>query len=66
MQDTHAEWRVDPNGLLRYKGVIYMPNDPAVKQEIMKMNYNNLHAGHFRVTKTIELIHQKYYWLEIT
>ena len=31
IEDTHAEWRVDPNGLLCYKKAIYMPNDPAVK-----------------------------------
>ena len=41
MEDTHAEWRVDPNGLLCYKGAIYMPNDPIVKQKIMKMNHND-------------------------
>ena len=56
MEDTYAEWRVDPNGLLHYKGAIYMPNDPAVKQEIMKMNHNDPHAGHFGVPKTTELI----------
>ena len=32
----------------------------------MKMNYDNLHAGHFGVTKTMELIYQKYHWLGIT
>src|SRR5437667_586246 len=65
MQDTHAEWRVDPNGLLRYKGAIYMPNDPAVKQEIMKMNHDDPHAGHFGVAKTMEVIRRKYHWLGI-
>ena len=43
-----------------------MPNDPAVKQEIMKMNHDDPHAGHFGVAKTTELICQKYYWLGIT
>ena len=57
MEDTHAEWRVDPNGLLCYKGAIYVPNDPVVKQEIMKMNHDDLHAGYFGVPKTMELIH---------
>ena len=31
MEDIHTEWQVDPNGLLCYKGAIYMPNDPTVK-----------------------------------
>ena len=66
MEDTHAEWRVDPNRLLHYKGAIYMPNDPTVKQEIMKMNHDDLYAGHFRVAKTMELICRKYHWLGIT
>ena len=65
MEDTHAEWRVDPNGLLRYKGAIYVPNDPAVKQEIIKMNHDNPHAGHFGVAKTTEVIRRKYHWLGI-
>ena len=34
-----------------------MPNDPTVKQEIMKINYNDLHMGYFGVTKTMELIY---------
>ena len=61
MQDTHTEWQVDLNGLLHYKGAIYVPNNPAVKQKIMKMNHDDLHAGHFRVTKTMKVIRRKYH-----
>ena len=33
-----------------------MPNNFTVKQEIMKINYDNLYIGYFGITKTIELI----------
>ena len=39
-----------------------MPNDPAVRQEIMKMNHDDPYGGHFGVARTTELIRRKYYW----
>jgi len=48
--------------LLCDRGSAYVPNDPAVRQKIMKMNHNDLYGGHFGVARTTELIHRKYYW----
>src|SRR3989440_2475418 len=60
--DTFRDWRVDQEGLLRYRGSAYVPNDPAVRQEIMKMNHDDPYGGHFGVARTTELIRRKYYW----
>ena len=60
--DTLRDWPVDQDGLLRYRGSAYVPNDPAVRQEIMKMNHDDPYGGHFGVARTTELIHRKYYW----
>ena len=60
--DTLRDWRVDQEGLLHYRGSAYVPNDPAVRQEIMKMNHDDPYGGHFGVARTMELIRRKYYW----
>ena len=54
--DTLRDWRVDQEGLLHYRGSAYVPNDPAVRQEIMKMNHDDPYGGHFGVARTMELI----------
>ena len=49
-------------GILRYKGRIYVPNSAPVSAEILLKNHDNLHAGHFRAHKTLELLQCKYFW----
>ena len=55
-------WRMASDGLLRRKGAAYVPNDMTVWVEIMKMNHDDLYAGHFGHTRTTELIRRKYFW----
>ena len=38
---SKRDWRVDHKGLLRYRGAVYVPNDRAVRQEIMKINHDD-------------------------
>ena len=63
---SKRDWRVDHRGLLYYKEAVYMPKDMAVRQEIMKINYDNLYSRHFSVARTTELICYKYFWPAIT
>ena len=42
-----------------------MPNDQAVRQEIMKINHDDPHGGHFGTARTTELIRRKYFWPSI-
>ena len=44
------------NGILRYKGSIYVPNSVLVQAEILLKNHDNFHAGHFGAYKTLELL----------
>jgi Integrase zinc binding domain len=53
---------LDDRGLLRHKGSVYVPEDPAIRQEVIKANYDDPYAGHFGAARTIELVRQKYYW----
>ena len=55
-------WSIDDKNLLRHKNAIYVPNDPALKDEIMKRNHDDPHAGHFGTRRTLELIQRKYFW----
>jgi hypothetical protein len=55
-------WKIDQKGLLHFKGAVYVLNDLAVWQEIMKMNHDNSYGGHFGPVRMAELIRRKYYW----
>ncbi|EDN10942.1 predicted protein [Histoplasma mississippiense (nom. inval.)] len=57
-----STWAVDKDGLLRKDGKVYVPQDKAVRHEIMKMNHDDPQGGHFGRDKTIEAIKRKYSW----
>ena len=49
------------NGILRYKGCIYMLNSAPVQVKILLRNQNDPHARHFGAHKTFELLQCKYF-----
>jgi hypothetical protein len=55
-------WRIDENQVLRYNGRIYVPEEPAIRQEILSQNHDTHMAGHFGARRTLELISRLYYW----
>jgi hypothetical protein len=55
-------WELDTTGLLRHRGAIYIPNKPALKEELLQANYNNPTGGHFGTGKTLEVLRRKYFW----
>jgi Integrase zinc binding domain len=55
-------WQLDDRGLLRHKGSVYVPEDPTIRQEVIKANHDDSYAGHFGAARTIELVRRKYYW----
>ena len=57
--DFSARW-LKQNELLRYRGAVYVPE--AVRQELLKLNHDDPLAGHFGVSKTLELLRRKYFW----
>jgi hypothetical protein len=54
-------WRVDKNQVLRYNSRIYVPEELAIRQEILSQNYNTHIAGHFSARRTLKLISRLYY-----
>ena len=57
-----GDWQVDDKGLLYYQGSAYVPEDLAIRQEILRMSHADPQAGHFGPARTIELVRRKYYW----
>jgi hypothetical protein len=60
-RDTPA-WRIDDKEVLRYNGRIYVPEEPAIRQEILSQSHDTRMAGHFGARRTQELISRLYYW----
>ncbi len=56
------KWMFDPEGLLRHEGRLYVPGDPALRQELISKCHDDPLAGHFGAAKTHELLARKYHW----
>jgi Reverse transcriptase (RNA-dependent DNA polymerase)/RNase H-like domain found in reverse transcriptase/Integrase zinc binding domain/Chromo (CHRromatin Organisation MOdifier) domain len=55
-------WVLDANGLLRHRDAVYVPDDPAVKAELLQANHDDPLGGHFGAGKTLEILQRKYFW----
>ena len=58
------EWNYE-NGLILYKGLVYVPNNEALKRKVVQQFHNYL-MGHPGQWKTLELITREYYWPGMT
>jgi len=47
--------------LLCHKSKIYILSDEAVKNELIKLHYNDVLAEHYKVNRIIDLLFRKYY-----
>src|SRR5437762_7421274 len=50
------------NGLLLYKNLVYIPQDDAIRLELLQQHHDSPLAGHFGITKTHELLSRNYYF----
>jgi len=51
--------------LLHYKNKIYILFNEVIKNELIKLYYDNVLAEHYKVNKIIDLLFRKYYWINI-
>ncbi|EEB92366.1 hypothetical protein MPER_09138, partial [Moniliophthora perniciosa FA553] len=56
-----AEWNQD-NGLLVFRGKVYVPKDKDLRCRIVEQHYNSHVAGHPGRFKTLELVSCNYWW----
>jgi len=47
--------------LLYHKSKIYILFNEVIKNEFMKLHYDNVLAEHYKVNRTIDLLFRKYY-----
>jgi hypothetical protein len=57
-----GEWSFDADGLLRRGVAVFVPNDSAIRSELLMANHNDPMGGHFGVAKTLEILWRKYFW----
>jgi hypothetical protein len=49
-------------GLLMFKGKIFVPKDETVRNLILESRHDNITAGHPGQARTLELVSRTYYW----
>ena len=50
------------DGLLYYKGKVWIPNDLDLKKTIFEAEHDSIVAGHMGMDKTAELIRRNFFW----
>jgi transposase InsO family protein len=62
-EDMKGHWTMDSKGLVRKDRLVYIPNDPAVRAEVMRVNHDDpWTGGHFGQIKTFRTISRCYWW----
>ncbi len=51
--------------LLCHKNKIYILFNEVIKNELIKLHYDDVLTEHYEVDKTINLLFRKYYWVNI-
>ena len=59
----NKEWRQKADGLIYWQYRLYVSQNNKLREDIIKMHYNNILAGHPGCHKTLELINCNYWWL---
>lgn len=60
-------WCEDHAGLVRRQGAVYVPREPAVRHEILRVNHDDpWQGGHFGRERTIEVVRRFYWWAELS
>src|SRR5882672_5848896 len=55
-------WTLDPDGLLRHSGRIYVPDSGNLRLRVLQYSHDHPLAGHFGQTKTLHQVRMHYYW----
>lgn len=58
------DWNQE-NGLWYCKEALYVPDDSALRAQLMRVHYDDELASHFGRDKTEALLRRKYYWPEL-
>ncbi len=56
------KWSMRDDELLRHNLAVYVLNDSATRNEILRMNHDDFEADHFACARIKTAIRRKYYW----
>ena len=62
MQQKIEDYKLDNDEILRYRGIIYIPNSQELKNMILREMHNVPYVGHPRYQKTVAVVKSQYYW----
>jgi transposase InsO family protein len=65
LADGTIEWE-EQDGLVRYRGRVYVPADPELRRDIVRTCHNTKLVGHPGEQGTLELVSRHYWWPGIT
>ena len=61
-----GRWTRDEKGLVRRDGMIYIPEDHATRNEILRAHHDDpWQGGHFGRKRTLEVIQRSYWWPKV-
>jgi hypothetical protein len=60
-----AEWS-EMDGLLMFRGKVYVPNDKDLRRRIVAQHHDTAIAGHAGRWKTLELVSCNYWWPQMS
>lgn len=59
-------WTKSPSGIVRRGDAAYVPRDPAIRQEVLRVNHDDpWQGGHFGQRRTHEVIARHYWWPQL-
>lgn len=62
-----GQWSIDSAGIVRQAGAVYIPDDPATRAEILRVNHDDpWQGGHFGRRRTLDTIKRFYWWPHMT
>ena len=62
LKDNRIKDYEDTNGIITYKGLIYVPHNQLLRERILYAHHDTPLAGHPGCSKTVELIQRTYWW----
>ena len=62
LDNSHPNWTLGDDGLLRHQGKIYVPEANDLRLRILQYKHDHILSGHFGQNKTLRLVRRDYTW----
>jgi hypothetical protein len=62
LQQKIQDYELREDGILVYRGIVYVPNFQKMKILVLKEMHNVPYVGHLGYQKTIVVVNNQYFW----